>query len=230
LRSLPEKRTFFLEGLDLLSSPTQAVYTRTITDPRWGSRLTGKTAGFGYTVLVADDAGGGSVGAAGPRRLESRGFSRRDRTCSSHAPNGGLAGRLSARSSPIARRTTGTVITASLVPTSSGAPREAETVTGQLLVSHTTTPNRPDLAAEWSGQTLRSQALDLDWKHNTTHLDVGAGYKDLGDGFRGDVGFVPQVGYREHYHDAGWTVRPTASSAGSARSSTWRSSSIATAT
>jgi len=85
----PEKRTFFLEGLDLLSSPTQAVYTRTITDPRWGSRLTGKTAGFGYTVLVADDAGGGSV-VLRPRRLESRGFSRRDRTCSSHAPKRGI--------------------------------------------------------------------------------------------------------------------------------------------
>src|SRR5262249_4104726 len=32
----PEKRPFFLEGIDLFSTPIQAVYTRTITSPRWG--------------------------------------------------------------------------------------------------------------------------------------------------------------------------------------------------
>src|SRR4029078_3774424 len=31
----PEKRPFFLEGLDLFSTPLQAVYTRTVTAPRW---------------------------------------------------------------------------------------------------------------------------------------------------------------------------------------------------
>src|SRR6185295_3417393 len=57
----PEKRTFFLEGVELLSTPIQAAYTRTITAPRWGSRLTGKAGGVNYTALFADDAGGGSL-------------------------------------------------------------------------------------------------------------------------------------------------------------------------
>ena len=34
-------------------------------------------------------------------------------------------------------------------------------------------------------------------------------YKDFGNGFRADTGFVPQVGYRETYGSAGWTFRPT---------------------
>src|SRR5262249_34911140 len=63
----PEKRPFFLEGVDLFSTPIQAVYTRTITSPDWGVRLTGKDAGVRYTVLVADDKGGGSVVVPGPR-------------------------------------------------------------------------------------------------------------------------------------------------------------------
>jgi len=84
-----------------------------------------------------------------------------------------------------------------------------DTVTGQLLFSDTTTPNRPDLAPDWRGQSFRSHASDLDWNHNTTHLDFSLGYKDYGDGFRADAGFVPQVGYREHYHNGGWTVRPS---------------------
>ena len=40
----PEKRPFFLEGIELFATPIQAVYTRTITSPRWGVRATGKSA------------------------------------------------------------------------------------------------------------------------------------------------------------------------------------------
>src|SRR5262249_38479209 len=57
----PERRPFFLEGADLFATPIQAVYTRTITAPTAGARATGKTQGIRYTVLVADDAGGGSA-------------------------------------------------------------------------------------------------------------------------------------------------------------------------
>ncbi|HEX8152882.1 MAG TPA: DUF5916 domain-containing protein, partial [Thermoanaerobaculia bacterium] len=57
----PEKRPFFLEGIDLFSTPIQAVYTRSITAPRWGLRSTGKFGDNAYTLLVADDRGGGTV-------------------------------------------------------------------------------------------------------------------------------------------------------------------------
>ena len=62
----PEKRPFFLEGADLFQTPIQAVYTRTITAPDWGARMTGQERGVRYTVLVADDKGGGSVILPGP--------------------------------------------------------------------------------------------------------------------------------------------------------------------
>ena len=64
----PEKRPFFLEGADLFQTPIQAVYTRTITSPQWGGRVTGKEAGVRYTALVADDQGGGSVVIPGPNQ------------------------------------------------------------------------------------------------------------------------------------------------------------------
>ena len=35
-----EKRPFFLESSDLLVSPTDALYTRSVNDPRWGLRAT----------------------------------------------------------------------------------------------------------------------------------------------------------------------------------------------
>src|SRR4051812_12195140 len=58
---VPEKRSFFLEGVDLLQTPIQAVYTRTITVPSVGGRVTGKAGGVCYTALVVEDEGGGSV-------------------------------------------------------------------------------------------------------------------------------------------------------------------------
>ncbi len=80
----PEKRPFFLEGVDLLETPIQAVYTRTITSPRWGLRATGKIGESAYTVLVTEDRGGGSVILPGPLLLELRPaglqVDRRDRT------------------------------------------------------------------------------------------------------------------------------------------------------
>ncbi|MBP1635290.1 MAG: hydrolase [Acidobacteria bacterium] len=38
----PEKRPFFLEGIDFFTTPIQAVFTRTVADPYGGGKLTGK--------------------------------------------------------------------------------------------------------------------------------------------------------------------------------------------
>ena len=68
----PEKRPFFLEGLDLFDTPIAAVYTRTITDPRWGLRDTGKLGRTSYTVLLTEDEGGGSFIIPGADRQRLR--------------------------------------------------------------------------------------------------------------------------------------------------------------
>ncbi len=47
----PERRPFFLEGVNLFSTPIQAIYTRRITSPDWGALVTGKGAGIQYTLL-----------------------------------------------------------------------------------------------------------------------------------------------------------------------------------
>jgi hypothetical protein len=38
----PEKRPFFLEGKDLFYTPFEVVFTRTVFDPLWGVKMTGK--------------------------------------------------------------------------------------------------------------------------------------------------------------------------------------------
>ena len=53
-----EKRPFFLEGIELFSTPNQLVYTRRIVDPIGGVKFTGKSGGTGFAVLSALDQSG----------------------------------------------------------------------------------------------------------------------------------------------------------------------------
>ena len=59
----PELRPFFLEGREIyqISAPVTVVHTRTIVDPRYGVKLTGKVGRTAVGLLVADDAGPGNV-------------------------------------------------------------------------------------------------------------------------------------------------------------------------
>jgi len=203
----PEKRSFFLEGVDLFQTPIQAVYTRTITAPTWGGRVTGKAAGVQYTALVVEDDGGGSVvlpGAQGSS-LAAQDFAStvvvaRAKRDVGRSFIGMLVTAREGRSSSSYNRVVG--------PDFQWRPNATEAITGQWLVSDTRSPNRPDLAQEWTGQSMTSHAGQLQWNHSATRFDASAMFKDVGDGFRAEAGFVPQVGYRESSAGAGWTFRP----------------------
>ena len=51
----PEKRPFFLEGIELFGSPQTLVYTRRIVDPKAGAKFTGKFGQLGVAHLTAVD-------------------------------------------------------------------------------------------------------------------------------------------------------------------------------
>ncbi|MEO8505979.1 MAG: DUF5916 domain-containing protein, partial [Acidobacteriota bacterium] len=197
----PEKRPFFLEGIDLFSTPIQAVYTRDVTSPNAGLRATGKLAGTSYTALIAEDDGGGSVILPGPqgsnfadqdfkskvgilRLKHDFGVSFVSFLATSREVDGGGHNRV-------------------FGPDFQWRPGQSDAITGQLLFSQSQTPNRPELANEWNGQSLSDSAWKLTWGHNTAHIDWFLQAQDLGKDFRADNGFVPQVGYSELFFDGG---------------------------
>ena len=203
----PEKRPFFLEGKDLFATPIQAVYTRDINSPRWGARATGTLGSTAYTALVADDRGGGAVIISGPNNssLAAEDFSSLN-----------FIGR--------ARHDIGTSFVSFLVtdreirggghnrvfgPDFLWHVTPDDTLQGQALLSNSITPNRPDLAGEWDGRHLSSHAEQLEWDHNTKHVDSQLILFDRGNEFRADLGFVPQVGTREAFGAVGYSFRPT---------------------
>jgi len=51
----PEKRPFFLDGLEQYSSPNQLIYTRTVVQPVAGAKLTGKIGTTNVAYLAAVD-------------------------------------------------------------------------------------------------------------------------------------------------------------------------------
>jgi hypothetical protein len=87
-------------------------------------------------------------------------------------------------------------------------PTDSDAVTGQLLVSDTRTPERPDIAGEWDGRDLTSHALYLAWQRNERTYDWFFEYKDVGDDFRADSGFLPQVGVRDAFASFGRLFYP----------------------
>jgi hypothetical protein len=52
---IPEKRPFFLEGIELFSTPNSLVYTRQIAEPLGGLKLTGKRGRYSIAYLSALD-------------------------------------------------------------------------------------------------------------------------------------------------------------------------------
>ncbi len=209
----PEKRPFFLEGVDLLSTPVQAVYTRTITDPAWGARATGKVGDTAYTALVTHDKGGGSVILPGPdgsdiapQDYESTVAIGRVRHDIGQSFVSGLV---------TDREIAGGGYNRIIGPDFQWRPKVGEVLTGQVVYSDTRTPDLhcpvpgTCFPAEWDGRRMQSHAAELWYQHTDHTWDAFANYRDYGDGFRADTGFVPQVGFREGYFEGGYTRRPT---------------------
>jgi hypothetical protein len=203
----PEKRPFFLEGNELFTTPITAVYTRTITSPRWGGRATGKIDNTAYTFLVSQDRGGGQVVLPGTlssdlanqdfRSVVAVGRVRRD------------IGRSFVSFLTTTREIEGGGHNRVYGPDFQWRPSGKDTVTGQMLFSESETPRRPDLSASWDGRSLSGRGLETWWAHSTRHVDGFSDYRDFTQGFRADDGFVPQVGYRELAAEWGYTAHPT---------------------
>ena len=67
-----EKRPFFLEGIDIFQTPLQAVHTRTIIDPDYAAKVTGKLGKYTFGLMAASDNAPGDF--RGDERLDSANF------------------------------------------------------------------------------------------------------------------------------------------------------------
>ena len=202
----PEKRPFFLEGTDLFSTPIRAVYSRSVADPAWGARATGRVGDTSYAMLLADDEGGGSLILPGPNRSRLAFADFRSTVFLGRVRHD--LGRSFVSWVTTARESEGGASNRVFGPDVQWRPTASDSVVFQLLYSTSQTPNRPELAAEWDGRDLAGHAGRLSWSHSTSTVDWFVGYWDYHDDFRADSGFVPTAGFREGFAEIGRTFRP----------------------
>ncbi len=205
----PEKRPFFLEGSELLLTPMQAIYTRTMTDPQWGARATGRAGGLAYTAMAVQDEGGGSVVIPRPNSSEMV-----DQDFRSWASIGRMR-------YDLGRSFVGVLANSREVedgghnrvvgPDFEWRLGEGDSILGQLLGSWTRTPDRPELSQEWDGRALQGYAGRAVWRHSSTRIDWAAIYQEISEDFRADNGFIPQAGFREGTGELGYTFHPETS-------------------
>ncbi len=195
---LPEKRPFFFESSDLLHSPTEALYTRSFTAPRWGVRSTWRDASLAGTVFIIDDKGGGETflpyafGTNTSLQPGSRSLSARVHADLDEAAKFQLGGVLAARRYEDDRGDN-TV----LGPDVAWQVNDAWRVRAQWLHSDTTA--QPDAASGTlvRGKDTAGDSVMLKASRYTDRLQLDFADLDISPQFRHDTGFVNQVGIRD---------------------------------
>jgi hypothetical protein len=195
----PEKRPFFLEGADILQSPFNALYTRSVTDPAWGVRVTQRSDRFDGTFLVAKDDGGGLVllpntftTLFAPQAFKSMASFARGRWQVSGVTAGMLATDRTLERGGGYNRVLG--------PDFVWFPGAEHRLRAQLLESWTTAlPDANGVLVK--GAETRGHAALLDWRFSSSQWDQYLNFEDVGRGFRADNGFFGQNGYRRAYSE-----------------------------
>ena len=190
----PEQRPFFLEGADFFAAPKRVVFTRTIADPEWGAKLTGKSGANAWGVFAAQD-----------------------RTNNLLFPSN-QGSRLTAVDEDVLtgvvryRRDVGEASSIGLLLTS----REGDgpysntvgAVDGQLRLSaknelrvhalFTDTRYAPDVAVDFGqpNDSFSGHGIFVDWNRVTRKSVFSVEYEEFGDGFRADAGFIRRADYR----------------------------------
>ena len=199
---LPEKRPFFFESSDLLHSPTEALYTRSFTAPRWGIRSTWRGSALAGTAFVIDDKGGGQTllpyayGTNTALQPGSRSLSARVHADLDDAAKFELGGILAARryEDDVGDNTVAG-------PDVAWQINDAWRVRGQWLRSQTTAQSFTDPVTDAvtlvRGKATVGDSVMLKASRYTDRLQLDFSDLDISPQFRHDTGFVNQVGVRD---------------------------------
>ncbi len=194
-----EQRPFFLEGSDFFDTRLNAVHTRTLSDPNWGVKLTGKegpnTVGF-FTVedsetnLMFPYYDGSEVESMEMKSTGSAFRYKRD------------LGESSSLGMLVTDREGEEYF--NRVASIDGEWRFTKTkrISVQYMRSETDYPGGLDPDLEQDASSFGGSALDINFLHGTNNLDYYASLRQLDEDFRADLGFIPQIDFR--YMTAGW--------------------------
>lgn len=190
----PEKRPFFLEGADLFLTPLEAVFTRTVYDPAWGVKASGKLGRSAIGVFAAHD------------RVNNLIFPSNQGSRSASLDRDVFGGVLRFRQD-IGNGSTFGVLYAGRsgedyynhVAGFDGFVRlsRRKNMSFQYLYSRTQYPG--DIAETYGqdSQHFGGNAWRANFEHYGRNLNYFITYTSLSPGFRADYGFIPRVDTRQ---------------------------------
>jgi hypothetical protein len=187
-----EKRPFFLEGSDFFASPMQAVYTRTVADPVFGLKTTGRIGKSTIGAFVAEDEVTNLI-IPGPQGSDFASLPQKNRSGVFRYKYN--VGKTSSIGAMLTTRDGDGYSNRVFGFDGNFRITEKDTITGQLLGSK---GEYPDSIVADFGQPKKpsDHAGRIQYRHNSKHWYWGGNYQDIGTEFRADSGFIPQVGYR----------------------------------
>ena len=203
----PEQRPFFLEGVDVFSTPIQAVFTRTVVDPDWGLKLTGKEGKNSIGVFVTQDDFN-SVLLPGP---QGSGFA---------SSADGLLDNEVTTSVMRYRRDFGQNHSVGVLYTGRDGEDYKNDVAGvdltlqlgrahrltiQGLESETQYPRALREALGLGSEDLSGSAISAGYNYNTRNIFAGGGYNRFDEDFRADTGFISRVGVERAFGNFNYT-------------------------
>ncbi|UCH97846.1 MAG: carbohydrate binding family 9 domain-containing protein, partial [Candidatus Aminicenantes bacterium] len=189
----PEKRPFFLEAADLFLTPMEVVFTRTVFDPLWGVKTSGKIGKNALGIFATQD------------RYNNLIFPSNKGSSSTTIKENVYGGVLRYR------RDIGKNTTVGVLYTGRFSENYHNQVAGvdsfirlsgikklniQFLHSQTLYPG--DISQQFNQPTdsFGGNALFIRFENMGRHLFYFFNYEDLSAGFRADFGFIPRVDTR----------------------------------
>lgn len=191
----PEKRPFFLEGADFFNTPLQAFFSRTIVDPSFGAKVTGKINKNAIGFLFSRDQ---------VNNLILPGFQSSGGTSVDEEVNT-IVGRF--------RRDVGKNSNIGLLYTGREGGSYFNHVGGidafirpwapltlRMQYLHTTSQYDDEVAKENNLRNGRfgGNSINFEAKYDTRNWNGTFIFESRSSGFRADAGFVPQVDFRRY--------------------------------
>ncbi len=191
-----ERRPFFTEGLDFFRSPLNTIYSRVLRDPQWGIKLSGKEKRNGLGFYLVKDAVTNLI------------FPGNQYSTSLSIPESNLSGVFRYERDMRNHSTLGFLVTNrdgadyyNRVAGIDGNIRfsKKDEVGFQLLGSMTR--YSPEIAemADQTDESFTGRAALISYTHSTRYHQIDMGYQGIGEDFRADLGFIPQVGINKYY-------------------------------
>jgi hypothetical protein len=189
----PEKRPFFLESADFFNTPLTAVHTRTLADPQWGVKLSGREGMHTIGVFSAQDEitnylfPGSENSNTTSVNKRSQGSAVRYKADISQSSNIGIL---------LTDRRGQDYLNQLASIDGDFKFTQTDRIIFQVLGSQTQYPDYISSDFEQPASKFNGKAYRVYYSHNTREYELYGRHRDLDRNLRADLGFISQTGIK----------------------------------